>query len=105
MTWLDRLTKFHGRLSDANVVWFPFMFLKPAPDQEIGPGRRLAMTFCFGAYGTLLWPVKVWLWQESFEVRDWGLFTLKSLAFFALWFRLVTCPLWNRRARNLSYFS
>jgi hypothetical protein len=105
MTILDRLTKWHGRISDQPAIWFPFVFLKPAPDQLIGPGRRLAMTFCFAAYAALFWPLKQWLFGQMLDQREWGLFGLKSLAFFALWFRLVTCPLWNRRARNLPYFS
>jgi len=98
---LDRLTAFHGRLADLNSVWFPFVFLKPRPDQLIGPARRLSMTICFTCYGAVMYPVKQWLFSVPLEQHAWAIFTLKCMAFFAVWFRVVTVPLWNRRARQL----
>jgi hypothetical protein len=100
--WLDRLTDIHGRLSDLNAVWFPFLFLKPRPEQEISPLRRLAMTACFSWYAACFWPVKQILFSRPIETQAWLAFSLKCVVFFSVWFRVVTSPLWNRRARQLS---
>lgn len=99
MHWLDRLTWFHGKLSDYNSVWFPFVFLKPKPRETIGPARRLSMTLCFTAYGAAVYPLKQYLLGDPVNNYLWAAFSLKCLGFFAVWFRLVTVPLWNRRAR------
>lgn len=101
MNWLDKLTWFHGKLSDYNSVWFPFVFLKPKPREMIGPARRLSMILCFSLYGAGIYPLKQYLWNEPVNNYLWAAFGLKCLGFFAIWFRLVTVPLWNRRARLL----
>lgn len=98
-SFLDRVTVIHGRLSDLNAVWFPFHFLKPQPHETITPARRLAMTFCFGLYTGLFWIVWRYVGGHQPDAREWGSTLLKACAFFAVWFRLVTVPLWNRRAR------
>ena len=102
MTFLDRLTEVHGRLSDLKAVWFPFVFLQPQPHELITPGRRLAMTACFGCYTGLVWMGLRYFNGEFPTAREWGVSMLKACAFFAIWFRLVTVPLWNRRVRRLS---
>lgn len=102
MTWLDKLTWFHGKLSDYNSVWFPFVFLKPKPHEMIGPARRLSMSICFTCYGSAVYPLKQYLLQEPLNNFLWANFTLYCLGFFVVWFRLVTVPLWNRRARLLA---
>ncbi len=100
-SFLDRLTVIHGWLSDLNAVWFPFLFLKPQPHETITPARRLAMTFCFGIYTALIWLGWSYVMKQEVTARDWGVSILKACAFFAVWFRVVTVPLWNRRARRM----
>lgn len=100
-SFLDKVTAFHGRLSDLSAVWFPFVFLRPQPQELITPGRRLAMTVCFGCYTGLVWMGLRYLNCEIPTAREWGVAMLKANAFFAIWFRIVTVPLWNRRARGL----
>jgi hypothetical protein len=56
------------------------------------------MTFCFGLYTAALWGFWRWVAGEPLDLHEWGRFTVMSLAVFALWFRGVTIPLWNRRA-------
>ena len=100
--FLDRLTLVHGRLSDLRAVWFPFFFLKPKSKIErITSVRRFFMTVCFSWYGACFWPVKQLLFSQPVDQREWIIFSLKTFAFFAIWFRLVTTPLWNRRVRMI----
>ena len=77
----------HGRVSDTAVVWFPFVFLRPKPYQPITVSRLLIMAVCFGIYA--------WGAALIFGQTEWGpeLF----LGAFALWFSVVTRPLWNLR--------
>ncbi|MBY0516323.1 MAG: hypothetical protein K2P81_05410 [Bacteriovoracaceae bacterium] len=100
-SFLDKLTFWHGKISDSSAIWFPFVFLKPKPNELITHARRLVMVMCFTAYGSLFWPLKQWIFSEEFNIHLWAVFSLKCLAFFTIWFRLVTAPLWNRRARSL----
>lgn len=88
-------------LSDKDFIWFPFLFLRPKPSQAIHLGRLVAMIFCFGLYGSLVWPLKQWLYGGPFTLNGWAVFTLKCFGFFAVWLSVVTRPLWNQRARAL----
>lgn len=100
--FLDKLTILHGKISDQKAIWFPFMFLKPKSQTErIKPVKRLLMTFCFTWYAACFWPIKQILFQNPVDKNEWIIFSLKCLAFFAVWFRLVTSPLWNRRAKMI----
>jgi len=100
-SFLDRITTIHGRLSDLNAVWFPFLFLKPQPHEIITPARRLGMTFCFGIYTAMIWLGWSYAMKQEVSGRDWAISMLRACAFFAVWFRIVTVPLWNRRARRM----
>ena len=102
MPLLDRVTSFHGRLSDSKIVWWPFLFLKPANSKElIGVSKMAQMTVCFAA-----WLLVGWILRESLLGRIGSIrfedilrIYLILIVAFALWFNLVTRPLWNRRAR------
>ncbi len=99
---LDKLTIIHGKLSDLKAVWFPFLFLKPKSQTErITSVRRFLMTLCFSWYGSCFWPVKQILLSQPVNQTEWIIFSLKCFGFFAIWFRFVTTPLWNRRARMI----
>lgn len=102
---LDRITTFHGRLSDLKVIWWPFLFLKPgSASVPITWRRLLIMIPCFAAWmmpGLLL---REWLVGNPSPLappqiaKTYGFLLLA----FALWFNVVTAPLWNRRARGMS---
>ena len=103
MPTLKSFMALYHKLSDKDFVWFPFLFLRPRPEQSIGFRRYVVMGYCFGLYGSLLWPLKQLLWGEgNWTWNGWAVFTAKSLAFFYLWFAVVTIPLWNQRARALN---
>jgi len=94
------MDQYHS-LSDKNFIWFPFTVLRPKPNELIGLNKLILMIFCFGLYGSILWPLKQWLGDSEFTLNGWAVFALKSLGFFSVWFTVVTRPLWNQRARSL----
>lgn len=99
---LDKVTLVHGRLSDLSAIWFPFIFLKPkSRTEKITATRRFLMTLCFSWYAACFWPVKQILLSLPVDKTLWIIFALKSFGFFAIWFRFVTCPLWNRRVKMI----
>lgn len=99
---LDRITIFHGKLSDLKAVWWPFTVLKPgSPHTPISFARTIAMTPCFAAWFLVIWLAKAAVFGSSpfpstTEISiQFGYF----LAFFLVWFNTVTAPLWNRRIK------
>lgn len=98
--WEKFLQRYH-HLADQDFIWFPFLFLRPRPEQTIELGRLLSMSVCFGLYGAALWPLKQWIMDQEISWQGGWVFALKSFSFFLFWFTLVTRPLWNQRARQL----
>jgi lipopolysaccharide export LptBFGC system permease protein LptF len=97
MSAWEKFVHYHNQLSDKNFIWFPFMFLKPRPEQQITQGRIIKMTFCFSVYGCLALFIRQLLNQQV----NYTSYLYIPVAFF-LWFELVTSRLWNIRARSLS---
>lgn len=100
-TIITRFMSTYHHLSDKDFIWFPLMFLRPAPHEVISFSRLVAMTICFGLYAALIWPLKQYLMSSEITWQGQIIFTLKCLGFFAVWFSCVTRPLWNQRARDL----
>lgn len=95
------IPNFHNWLSDRDFIWWPFSFLRPTPATIMTFKHTLLMTLCFGGLSFVMF--------TAFAVIN-NVFSIESafstllfcfLGFFA-WFNLVTKPLWNIRARELS---
>jgi len=101
-SFLDKLTYWHGIISDKSAIWFPFVFLRPKTQQMISFSRYVVMAFCFAIYSTIFFQLKnIFFNGSSFTLNLYSNF-LKFLGFFLIWFSVVTRHLWNRRARELS---
>lgn len=96
----QRIVQIHNTLSDKDLIWFPFIGLKPKPHQTIGIGRILLMSLCFGSYGFLVWLIKSLLFSEASFSLDWIVY-LYFVGGFFIWFRFVTSFMWNIRAKQL----
>lgn len=91
----------HNWLSDKDFIWWPFSFLRPEPSNLMTFSHTILMTLCFGGLSFLMF--------VGFSVVN-NMFTASSavntflICFggFFTWFNLVTKPLWNVRARELS---
>ena len=98
--FLSVIPNAHNWLSDKDFIWWPFSFLRPAPNASMSFQHTLYMTGCFGGLSFLMF--------VGFSVVN-NMFTGSSAintllicfgGFFA-WFNIVTRPLWNYRARQL----
>jgi hypothetical protein len=101
MTFLRKIEDFHNWASDTRFVWFPFLCLKPKPQEFLRFKKLLLMSFCFGFYFGFFLTIR-----KSFQPNSNFFESLPSnLGFsvfgFFVWFNFVTAPLWNRRANKL----
>lgn len=94
----DRITDF----LDADGNWWPFLFLRPAPDARIGPTTTLSLAALYGGLFGVLANVIAATAEAALpfdHAAAWPLMT------FALMFGVLTFPLawaWNRRALRLA---
>ena len=101
---MDRITEFHGRLSDLRAVWLPFLFLKPgSASTPITVRRMFVMVICFAAWLAIGLVLREVIFGDPSSLTPAKLLHLYGCAVvgFAIWFNVVTRPLWNRRARLL----
>lgn len=98
---LENVIYWHGRISDHNVIWFPYLFLKPKPHQLIGLKQStFIMPLLWGLYMGLPYGF-FFLATKNWSLLEVGIFIGKFTLFFVIWFNSVTRPLWNARARRL----
>jgi hypothetical protein len=96
---LKRLIDGHNRLSDLDLIWFPFIFLKPKMAQVISFPRTLVMAVCFGTYFWVALIIRRKFFNESLGEDVLQLLFYCCIGFL-IWFNLVTRPFWNVRARR-----
>ena len=97
-----KIITFHNKLSDLDLIWFPFIFLRPDKDRKIGQSRILAMTLCFSVYGLIVLTVKNLALDGNLNPLALGQEFLFVAALFFIWFQSVTAPLWNLRAQEVA---
>ena len=99
---LRKIENFHNYLSDTHYVWFPFLFLKLKPEQELTLLHMAKMTFCFGAYFGLMLHIPAYFQTGELVFESVLMSVLKGVMIFAAWFNIVTRPLWNRRVKRMA---
>ncbi|NRA44112.1 MAG: hypothetical protein HRU09_04040 [Oligoflexales bacterium] len=99
---IDSIEIVHNRLSDTNFVWFPFLWLKLSPSQQLTPWHLVKMTFWFGLYFNVAYLVKKLIFGETIEIIHVFEGQLAFMALFYIWFNLVTKTFWNRRAKRIN---
>jgi len=99
---IDIIETWHNRASDSNLVWLPFLFLKPKTNVMITPLRIIRMTFCFGLYCNFAYVIKRWFWGQTLDMNIVATAQIFWFIGFFLWFNLVTAFFWNRRARRVA---
>jgi hypothetical protein len=96
-----------NRICDADALWGPFAFLRPAPERRFTHARLLAVTFLFSSfYGMCANVILVWLHHLT-HYRVFPLLDL-PLALLATSFlcgELTFLPAWNSRARQSARLS
>lgn len=99
---LAKIVFWHGKVSDTNYIWFPYLFLKPQPHEEISFLKAsLIMAPLWGIYMGLPYGV-YFMVTENWPLIKFGVYIGKFSVFFLVWFNVVTRPLWNLRAKGLA---
>lgn len=94
---LEKLVYWHGRISDTNYIWFPYLFLKPKPHEKISLIKAsLIMPPLWGIYMGLPYGL-YFVVTEGWGLQNLLIYIGKFSLFFLFWFNLVTRPLWNKR--------
>ena len=97
---LDPIAQFHNWLSDKDFIWWPFSFLRPAPQEMMSFKLTLTMASCFGGLTFVMFSVMA-IMNNAFSF-NYAFSVLVSCFFgFLLWFNCITKPLWNHRAKKL----
>ena len=98
---LSKIEKIHNQLSDMNVIWFPFLWLKLKPEQILTTKHIIKMTFWFSLYFNLGYLFKKVLFGEQLTMRGAVYAQLLLGVLFFIWFQTVTKKFWNQRANRL----
>ena len=100
MGW-DSVERFHNRLSDTDFVWFPFLFLKLKPHQQMTWPHIFKMSPIFGFYFCLMYFLKNAIFDIIPSKANIEVVYMHFTLGFFVWFSVVTRFFWNRRARRL----
>jgi hypothetical protein len=94
----ERLMNF---ISDADHGWWPFLFMRPEPDERMTTVRVAALAVLYGLLPAVFVNAVVRVTGENADSLHPLLFPLGAvLAFFAV-FRFTFAACWNRRAERL----
>ena len=98
---MEAIVYWHGKVSDTNYIWFPYLFLKPAPSESISLIKStFIMAPLWGLYMGLPYGL-YFMYSQGWSISDTGLLVAKFGLFFVFWFNIVTRPLWNSRAKQI----
>lgn len=98
---LDSVERFHNRLSDTDFVWFPFLFLKLKPHQQMTWPQIFKMSPIFGFYFCLMYFLKKAIFDNIPSDSNIAVVFMQFTLGFFVWFSVVTRFFWNRRALRL----
>jgi hypothetical protein len=93
---------FMNRLTDIDLGWWPFLFLRPKKDQLIDTAALLNISIYFGVlYGAVFYCVWAILKRTGFSIASLlAHIVVFPIAFFVL-YKCTFAVFWNRRARRL----
>ena len=96
-------------VTDQDVQWWPFLFLRPAQDERLGTRRVAAVSALLGLFFGMLTNLVVVLTYSRralelsvLSLPPWLTLPLATTVLFFAFFRLTFAAAWNRRARRLS---
>ena len=98
---MDTIENFMNALTDMDLTWYPFLFLRPEQNEKMTPALVARMSVFFGVtYGILLYLLWVFLRHPFSWVAAAGFCTIMIVAFFILYLPTFAY-FWNRRASPL----
>lgn len=105
----DRVEEMLNWVSDQDLQWWPFLFLRPAQDESMSSLRVAAVSLLLGTFAGMLANIAIVLTSARtaarlslFALPAWVTLPLGTSLLFFLFFRITFAASWNRRARRLS---
>jgi hypothetical protein len=96
-------------VNDQDLQWWPFLFLRPAQNEQFGSGRVAAVSVLLGLFFGMLTNVVMVLMNARaaselgvLALPAWLTLPLSTSVLFFAFFRLTFAASWNRRARRLA---
>jgi hypothetical protein len=97
----DDLERLANHVSDTDLEWWPFLFLRPEPCERMTSGRVAVRAALYGVFAGLLVNIVLRLTGEHRGMSPLAFPVATTLALFAV-FRLTFAACWNRRAARIS---
>jgi hypothetical protein len=105
----DQVEAMLNWVSDQDLQWWPFLFLRPAQNERIGTRRVAAVSVLFGMFFGMLTNVVLVLTNSRaaselsvLALPAWLTLPLATSVLFFAFFRVTFAASWNRRARRLA---
>ena len=95
---LDELEDFTNTVNDRDGQWWPFLFLRPPPEQRLTSSRVALLALLYGAFVGALGNLLLLLLGK--RLHPLALPVAAVLGCFSL-YRFVFAVCWNRRAARL----
>jgi hypothetical protein len=99
---MDELERWLNHVNDTDHGWWPFLFMRPEPDERITTARVAALAALYGLLPGFFVNAVVRITGEHADSLHPLFFPLAvTLAFFAV-FRFTFAASWNRRAARMA---
>jgi hypothetical protein len=105
----DHLEAMLNWVSDQDLQWWPFLFLRPPQNERLGTRRVAAVSALFGLFFGMLTNVALVLANPRagselsvFALPAWLTLPVATSVLFFAFFRVTFAASWNRRARRLA---
>jgi hypothetical protein len=105
----ERLDETLNWVSDQDVQWWPFLFLRPAQDERMSALRVATVSVLLGFFAGMIANLAVAYTSVNaverlalFALPPWLTLPLGTSALFFVFFSTTFAASWNRRARRLA---
>lgn len=96
---MDKIESFLNDLSDMDMLWWPFLFLRPQKNEFMTNKVLLKVTLYYGFTVAIL--LGLIQYCRGFEYNDVFIYMVLFILFFFVLFKFSFAYFWNRRAQKL----
>jgi hypothetical protein len=96
---IDDLERVANYVSDIDLQWWPFLFLRPAPHERMTSARVALLAALYGVLAGVVANVLLTCARE--RVPSQLVFPVATTMGFFVFYRLTFAACWNRRAARL----
>jgi hypothetical protein len=91
-----------NNLTDSDMSWWPFLFLRPAKNECMDNIVVAKMSFCFGILYSLVILTLLSVLGRSINMIFGGVLIIFFMVIFFVLYRFIFSIFWNRRAKRLA---